>query len=193
LGITKSTHRIELTIKKPLIEEEELKKDIDYAFSLVEKVVNYSCEIHSEECSDNFTVDSKFVEREIEKNKREKEMELRNERLEPFAIVHAVSGLDLRARSQDLVPVYEEYDRFSLYGSGKTFRMLPRSFAMKLLKCEQNSLIPEGQFSEDEKKVLNDYIKKKYIKSTKVAGKTFYFALNEKTRRYLEKALRTEA
>lgn len=58
---------------------------------------------------------------------------------------------------------------------------IPRSFATKLLKCEQNSLIPEDQFSENERKVLNDYVKKKYIRSAKVAGKTCYFALDEKT------------
>jgi hypothetical protein len=63
---------------------------------------------------------------------------------------------------------------------------------VKLLKCEQNSLIPEDQFSENERKVLNDYVKKKYIRSAKVAGKTCYFDLDEKTRTYLIKALRTE-
>jgi len=191
IGIKKSTSRINLELRKPIVDDEEIEKDITYGLSLIEKVVNYSCEIRSEECSDNFIVDSKFVERQIEKSKREKDVELRNEKLEPFAVVHADSGFELRVQSLNLVPVYEEYDRFSLYGGKKAFILLPRSFAMKLLTCEQNSLIPEEQFSENERKVLNDYVKKKYIRSAKVAGKTCYFALDENTRTYLIKALRT--
>ena len=67
----------------------------------------------------------------------------------------------------------------------KAFRIVPRHFATKLLKFEPNSMISEDKFTEDEKQTLNAFVKKKYFKSAKVAGKTFYFGLNAEFRKYL--------
>jgi hypothetical protein len=193
LGITKSARQIDLVLKKSLESVDELGNAIAYGLLLVEKVVNYACMIRSETAFDSFVLDSKSIEEQIEKSKKEKDRELRHEKLEPFVIVHADSGFDLNAQSRNLIPMYEGYDRWDLFGGKKAYRLLPRSFAAKLLKCDENSLVPEEQFSKAERNVLEDYVKKRYLRSTKVAGKVCYFGLGEKTRTYLIKALRANA
>jgi hypothetical protein len=117
-----------------------------------------------------------------EKKSKEK-LKSRKETAEPFAIVHAENGSELC--KDNLVPIYEEYDKRNLFGEEKAFRIVPRKFATNLLKFEGNSMIPEEYFNESEKQVLKDFAKKRYIKSAKVAGKTVYFDLNPKMRRYL--------
>jgi hypothetical protein len=117
-----------------------------------------------------------------EKKSKEK-LKSSKETVEPFAIVHAENGFELC--KDNLVPIYEEYDKRNLFGEERAFRMVPREFATKLLKFEGNSMIPEEYFNKSEKRVLNDFAKKRYIKSAKVAGKTVYFDLNSKIRRYL--------
>jgi trehalose-6-phosphate synthase len=86
--------------------------------------------------------------------------------------------------TEHLVPIYEEYDKRNL-PEKKAFRILPRKFVAKILKFESNSMIPEDNFTETEKQVLNVFANKKYFKSAKVAGKTFYFGLNSEIRKYV--------
>jgi hypothetical protein len=118
----------------------------------------------------------------LEKKSKE-ELKSRKETVEAFAIVHAENESELC--TDHLVPIYEEYDKRNLFGEEKAFRMIPRKFATNLLKFEGNSMIPEEYFNKSEKRFLKDFAKKRYIKSAKVAGKTVYFDLNSKIRRYL--------
>jgi hypothetical protein len=78
-----------------------------------------------------------------------------------------------------------------LYGGKKTYCMLPKNFAAALLKCDKSALVPEEQFSKAGKKVLDELVKRKYLKKTQIAEKTYYFDLAPGTRTYLIKALRT--
>jgi hypothetical protein len=190
-GVWKSSKKIELDLKKPFSSSEELGKDITYGLLLVEKVVNYACMMREENISDSYVVDLKSIDKQIEKKKKEKERESRHERLEPFAIIHADAGYDLRIQTGDLVPIYWEYDKYDLYGGKKAYCMLPKDFATALLRCDPSSLIPEEQFSKAGKKVLDELVKRKYLKRRKIAGNTYYFDLNPQTRTYLIKALRT--
>jgi hypothetical protein len=189
LGITKSPKTLELRLAKPLRDKRELIKDLAYGFLLIETIMNHVVSIHDVSRLDGFIVDSKQITMQIEKSKKERDPRTRNEKFEPFEIVHADNGSELDV--QDLVPMYIEYDKFDLFGAKKAFILLPRNFAMKLLRCEQQTLIPEEQFSQKEKIVLNDFVKKKYLKATKVAGKTCYFGLDTKTRMYIARALRS--
>lgn len=111
-----------------------------------------------------------------------------NEVLEPFAVVHAESAFELC--NENLVPIYEEYDKRNMAGEDKTFRMLPRRFATNLLKIEGNAMFPEDNYSESEKETLNGFVKKRYIKSAIVAGKTVYFDLDSKIRKHLISVLK---
>jgi hypothetical protein len=115
-----------------------------------------------------------------------KEAKVNEESLEAFTVVYAESASGLY--TEQLVPIYEEYDKRNLSGE-KAFRLIPRQFAAKLLKFEPNSMIPEDNFTENEKKTLNAFAKKKYFKSAKVAGKRVYFGLNSEIRKYLASVL----
>ena len=116
----------------------------------------------------------------IEESKKHKE------KIEAFTIINAENASELF--TEHLVPIYEEYDKRNL-PEKKAFRMLPRKFAAKILKFESNSMISEDNFTETEKKTLNAFSNKKYFKSAKVAGRTFYFDLDSKIRRYMMSVL----
>lgn len=103
--------------------------------------------------------------------------------LEPFAVVHAENEYLLYRNN--LVPISLESDDGSREEDEKTFRMVPVEFATNLLKFETGSMIPETRFNKAEKSVLDDFVEKKYLKSTKVAGATVYFGLDAKVRRRL--------
>jgi hypothetical protein len=120
------------------------------------------------------------------KKKSKEETKTKEERLEAFTVVHAESPSGLY--TEQLVPIYEEYDKRNLSGE-KAFRMVPRDFAAKLLKFEPNSMIPETNFTEEEKQALNAFAKRNYFKSAKIAGKRVYFGLNSTIRRYLATVL----
>lgn len=190
-GIWTSSKKIELDLRKSSTNCEELGNDIAYGLSLVEKTVNYACMIRDEDRFERFVVDSKQVDRQVEKKKKEKEREVRHEELAPFAIVHADIGSDLRIQSDDLVPLFWEYDKYDLYGGGKVYCMLPRKFVMTLLKCDPSELISEEQFNMTGRKVLDELVKKRFLKRREIAGKTYFFDLDRNTRTYLTKTLRT--
>lgn len=192
IGIWKSANRIELCLRKPLANCEELGKDVAYGLLLVEKIVNYVCMLHIEARFEEFVVDSNLVDKQISRKRKKMEIELRHEKLEPFAIVHADTGVDLRTQSGELIPLFWERDKYDLYGMKKAYCMLPRDFVVTLLRCDPSALIPEEQFSKAGRKVLDQLINKKLLKREEVAGKTCYFDLARDTRLYLIKALRTD-
>ncbi len=121
----------------------------------------------------------------VEKKNKE-EAKVDEESLEAFTVVYA--GSESGLYTEQLVPIYEEYDKRNLSGE-KAFRLVPREFAAKLLKFEPNSMIPEDNFTENEKQALNAFAKKNYFKSAKVAGKRVYFDLNSEIRKYLASVL----
>jgi hypothetical protein len=124
----------------------------------------------------------------IFEEKNNEELKIRKETIEAFVTVHAENGSELC--TDKLVPIYEEYDKRNSPCEEKAFRMIPRKFATNLLKFEGNTMIPEEYFNEPEKRALNDFVKKNYVKSAKVGGKTVYFDLNPKIRRYLINVLK---
>jgi hypothetical protein len=190
-GIWKRGKKIELDLKKPLRTGEELGKDIAYGLMVVERVVNYAYEVRGLHNYDSYVVDAKLIEEQIERKKKIREMESRHEKLEPFKIVHAESAHDLSILSKDLVPFFWEYDKFDLFGGKGMYCMFPRNFAAALLKCDKSALIPEEQFGKYGKEFLDELVRRKHLKRREFAGKPCYFDLNEQTRRYLVKALRS--
>jgi hypothetical protein len=110
------------------------------------------------------------------------ESKTHKEKIEAFKVINAEHASELC--TEHLVPIYEEYDKRNLQEK-KAFRMLPRKFAAKILRFESNSMIPEDNFTETEKQVLTAFRNKKYFKSAKVAGRTFYFGLDSRIRRYV--------
>ena len=188
-GLTKSPRTIEMDIRKAKIDPEELDGSIKYSLSLVEKIVNYACKIRNEKVYDVFVVDFELISRQLSRIKAERERTLRGEKVRAFGLVHADGGRELKALSNDLIPFYEEFDRWDLYGGKKVYRLLPRDFVVKLLKCQGDALISEDQFDEREKEVLCDLAKRRQIKRRKIAGRVYYFNLDDRTKRYLINAL----
>jgi hypothetical protein len=107
---------------------------------------------------------------------------------EPFAIVRAQSAFELC--KENLVPIYEKYDERTMVGEEKTFQMLPRRFATKLLKIEGDAMFPEDNFTEVENEALNSFVEKKYLKSARIAGKTVFYDLSSNIRKYLISVLK---
>ena len=110
------------------------------------------------------------------------------ETTEPFGIVRAENAFELC--KENLVPIYEEYDKRNIVGEEKTFQMLPRRFATKLLKIEGNAMFPEDNYTEPEKETLNGFVEKRYVKSARVAGKTVYYDLDYEIRKHLISVLK---
>lgn len=121
-------------------------------------------------------------------NKKKQSLKTLKEEDRAFAIVRAENAFELC--KENLVPIYEEYDKRNMLGEEKTFKMLPRRFATSLLKIEGNAMFPEDNFTEPEKETLNAFVEKRYVKSAKVAGKTVYFDLDSKIRKYLISVLK---
>jgi hypothetical protein len=121
-------------------------------------------------------------------SKNKESLKTPKEANEPFAIVHAENAFELC--KENLVPIYQEYDEHKMVGEEKTFQMLPRKFATNLLKIEGNAMFPEDNFTEPEKEALDAFVEKRYVKSAKVAGKTVYFELDSKIRKYLISVLK---
>jgi len=188
-GLKKSARTIEIDIRKPKNDLKELADTINHSLSLVEKIVNYACTIRNELVHDVFIIDSKLISRQLSRSKAVRERTLRGEKVRAFERVHADGGRELKALAADLIPFYEEYDRWDLYGGKKVYRLLPRNFVVKLLKCQGGTLISEDQFDEKEQEVLGDLAKRHKIKRRKIAGRIYYFDLYDKTKRYLIKTL----
>jgi hypothetical protein len=191
-GIWKRSKKIELDLKRPFSTSEELGKDIAYGLMLVEKAVNYSCLRRGEIIDNCYVVDSKSIDRQIEKKKKEKQRESRREKLKPFEIVHAETGYELCIQP-DLVPIFWKRDKYDLHGVKNTYCMLPRNFVKTLLNCDKSAPAPEELFNEAERMVLSKLLEQKRLKRERIAGKPHYFDLDHQTRMYLIKVLRTSA
>ena len=121
-------------------------------------------------------------------SKNKASLKMPKEEIMPFAIVHADNAFELC--KENLVPIYEEYDKRNAVGEEKTFQMLPRRFATNLLKIEGNAMFPEDNYTESEKETLNGFVEKRYVKSAIIAGKTVYYDLNSEIRKHLISVLK---
>jgi hypothetical protein len=189
-GLQKTTRTIEMRIRRSKVDPQELTEDISYSCSLIEKVVNYTCTIRNESIHDVLSISSEQISRQLRRSRAERERSLRGEEIKMFGVIHAGSGLDFEKLPDDLVPFYAEYDRFDLYGGGKVYRLLPRTFVSKILKCQGDLMISESDFNKNEIEILETLVKKHQIKKRKIAGKYYYFSLDDATKRYLYNALK---
>jgi hypothetical protein len=190
-GLKKSVRSIEMDIQKSTIETDELTEYIKYSLLLVENLVNYACMTRNKRITDVYTVDSNLISQQLKGGQAERERTMRGEEIKAFELVHADTGWEIQASSKGLIPFYEEYDKWDLFGGKKVYRLLPRDFVSKLLKCQGPTMIAGDQFSPREKKVLDDLVKRHQIKRRKIAGKPYYFDLDDKTKTYLIKTLKS--
>lgn len=123
-------------------------------------------------------------------NKNKSYVKIKKEANEAFSIIQAENEFELC--KNNLIPIYEDYEKRNSIGEEKTFLMLPRKFATNLLKIERSNMFSEDNFSILEKKVLDEFAEKKYVKSTKIAGKNFYYDLNSKIKKYIISTLKIQ-
>lgn len=184
-----SNRNVKLSICKDKFTLNDLAADITTSCNVIEKLVNYACMIRDCENGDSLTIDNKSLALRKVKNDPLVEAKKRNEKFEAFEIIHSSDIGELaKILPSQLIAFYEGYDRFDFYGASKMYRLLPRDFVTKLLKC-QGTYVPESTFSVEEKKVLGDFLKKGYIKKIVLASIIHYYGLDEKTRRAINNAL----
>jgi hypothetical protein len=182
-----------IKLSKVVTEASELESDLSKCLKILEKIVNKTCNMLDKLVEQTSTINSEYLDRQLELMLRKEELEKRGETAEPFATIHAKGWKDAKERAgADLVPVYLERDKTYLYEGNKIFIYLPRNFAMKLLKIESRTMIPADNFTDKEREVLTKFSMRQYVKTRRIAGKICYYDLNEKTRSLLLKGMKKE-
>jgi hypothetical protein len=179
-----------IKLSKIVIEKSELMNDLNESLTLLERIVNQTCNMLDKLVEKTFVINTKGLDEQLDQILRARELKKRGEVAKPFDTIHAKSRNDARERSDNLIPIYLEKDKSYLYEDNRVFILLPRDFVMKLLRMEKSTLVPSNQFTNEEKKVLKQLSMREYLKTTKVSGKNFYYDLNNKTKKLLLKGLK---
>lgn len=180
-----------IKLSKVVTEASELESDLNICLKILERIVNQTCNMLDTLVEQTSTVNSEWLDRQLDMMLRKEELEKRGETAKPFGTIHAKGWKDAKERAgDDLVPVYLERDKTYLYEGNKIFIYLPRNFVMKLLKIESRTMIPADQFTDKEREVLNKFSRRQYVKTRRITGKICYYDLNEKTRSLLLKGMK---
>ena len=182
-------NRRNFRVSKIVTDQAEFEKDLNLVLKVVERIVNHVSIRFGQTIEQRFTVSSEMVDRQFDLVLRRDELVKRDEIPRAFGTIHAGGSKDAKERAGDLVPIYLERDKAYLYEDKKVFLLLPRSFVMKLLKLEGAVMISVDQFSDAEKEALNEFSQRRYVRSRKIQGKTYYFDLDVTTRKLLGKGL----
>lgn len=178
-------------LSKVVTEASELESDLSKCLKILERIVNQTYNMLDTLVEQTSTINSEWLDRQLELMLRKEELEKRGETPKPFGTIHAMGWKDAKERAgDDLVPVYLERDKTYLYEGNKIFIYLPRDFAMKLLKIEGRTMIPADHFTDKEREVLNKFSMRQYVRTRRIAGKICYYDLNEKTRSLLLKGMK---
>ena len=176
---------------KIVAEKDELEDDLILSLKLLERIVNQVCSMENRLIEKILVIDTDTLDNQLDLIIRKRELEKRGENPKPFGTIHAKGRKDAVERvGPDLVPIYMETDKAYLYEDKKVYLILPRDFVMKLLKMDISTLVPSEQFTDKENEALRQFCMRSYVKKMKVANKTFYHDLDDKTRKYLLKGLK---
>ena len=178
-------------MKKIVLDASDLENDLKACLKLLERVFNKVCSMNHKSLDKILTIDCESLDKQLDLVIRATELKKRDEHPKAFGTIHAKGRKEAGVRAGiDLVAVYLEKDKAYLYEDKSVYLLLPREFVRKLLKLENSTLTPSEQFTDDELEVLRKFCMRKYVKKSKVVGKTFYHDLNQKTRKLLLKGLR---
>ncbi len=180
-GVEISNNDISWHVSKE-INEKELEVDIPYALMMLDRLVNFACKREGTRIRDVILIDSKVMNHQIRLSKLKTERKRKGEKPTAFGTIHSINAREAKLLAGDLIPLYSNYDKYNLYEKKKVYRYIPRKLVMKLLRCDGTSMIREDEFDDDEKEVVEDLVRRKYLKKTMVMGKFHYHELSEKTR-----------
>ena len=179
-----------IKLSKVVTEASELESDLNKCLKMLERIVNQTCNMLDKLVEQTFTLNSEWLDRQLDLILEREELEKRGEIARPFGTIHAKSSKDAKEHAGDLAPIYMERDKAYLYEDKKVFILLPRNFVMKLLKIEGSTMMPADHFTDEEREVLNKFSMRQFIKTRKIGGKIYYCDLNEKTRKLLLRGMK---
>ena len=180
-----------IKLSKIVNEPDEIEGEISASLRLLERIVNHVFNMENKLIEKTISISTSSLDDQLDLVIRKRELEKRGEIPKPFGMIHAKGRKDAVERvGSDLVPIYLETDKAYLYEDKKVYLILPRDFVMKLLKMDSSTLVPSEQFTDKEKEILRQLCMRNYVKKIKVANKTFYHDLNDKTRKLLLKGLK---
>jgi hypothetical protein len=180
-----------IKLSKIVSEVNELQREIKKSLGLLERIFNKVCSMNYKLIGKTLTINAESLDKQLDLIIRTEELEKRDEHPKPFGTIHAKGRKDAVNRvGPDLVPIYMEKDKAYLYEDKNLYILLPRDFVRKLLKLDKTTLMSSEQFTEQELEILRKFSMRNYVKKDLVAGKTFFYCLNEDTRNFLLKGLR---
>lgn len=185
-----AVNRRNFKLSKIVTEPTELEGNVNKILKTVERVVNHVCNRFDRVIQQTFSIDSGWLDSQLELVQKKEELEKMGEIPRPFGMIHAKGSRDAKERAGDLIPVYMERDKTYLYEDKKVFVLLPRDFGMKLLKLEGSTMMSADQFTDEERTVLDKFSMRQYVKTRRIGGKIYYRDLNEKTRKLLLKGMK---
>jgi len=182
--------RRNLKLSKIIPKPDDLQKDLSMVLKTLERIVNQICNRFDILFEQTFTVNSEWLDRQLDMMRKREELEKRAEIPRPFGTIHAKSPKDAKERAGNLIPLYKERDKTYLYDAKLVYFLLPHDFVAILLRCDESTMVREETFDKRGKEVLRDLVYKKYLRKHKALGGTVcYYGLDKKTRRYLTKHL----
>jgi len=185
-----AVNRRNFKLSKIVMEASELEGDANKILRTVERVVNNVCSRFGRVIEQTFSINSGWLDNQLELVLKREELEKRGEIPRPFGMIHAEGSRDAMERACDLIPIYMETDKAYLYEDKKVFILLPRDFGMKLLKLEGGTMLSADQFTDEERKALDKFSMRQYVKTRRIGGKIHYRDLDEKTRKLLLKGMK---
>ena len=177
-------------LSKIVAEPNDLQKVLDMILKTIERIVNHVCNRLGRLVEQTFTLNSEWLDKQLDMMFKRAELEKRGEIPRPFGTIHAKSPKEAKELAGELVPLYKERDKTYLFDAKRVYFTLPHSFVVNLLRCDQHTMVREEEFDKRGKEVLRDLVYKKRLSKLKTLdGTVCYCGLNEKTRRYLTKHL----
>jgi hypothetical protein len=185
-----AVNRRNFKLSKIVTEPTDLEKDLHVILKTVERVVNHMCIRFDKLVEQAFTLNSEWLDRQLDMIFKREELERRGEVPRPFGTIHAKSSRDAKERAGGLIPLYKERDKTYLYDAKRVYFLLPHDFVANLLRCDDTLMVREEEFDKRGKEVLRDLVYKKRLRKHKTLdGMVCYYGLSEMTRRYLVKYL----
>ncbi len=185
-----AVNRRNLKLSKIVTEQVDLQNDLNMILKIVERIVNHICIRFDRLVEQAFTLNSGWLDGQLNMMLEREELEKRGEIPRPFGAIHAKSSRDAKERADGLIPLYKERDKTYLYDAKRVYFLLPHDFVTNLLRCDDTTMVREEEFDKRSKGVLRDLVYRKRLrKHETMDGIVCYYNLDGKTRRYLTKHL----
>ncbi len=185
-----AVNRRNLQLSKIVMEPPDLEPDLNMIVKTIERIVNQVCNRFDKVVQQTIVLSAELLDSQLSMILEKEELVKRAEISRPFGTIHAKSSREAKARAGGLIPLYKERDKTYMYDAKRVYFLLPHDFVAHLLRCDDSTMVREEEFGTKGEEVLRDLVYKKRLKKYEtLTGITCYYALDDKTRRYLVKFL----